>query len=85
MRRWGQGVEEARQEVPDLENAAEGERRGKKRRGLGIARVGIAVGKRHRVGGELRSPALLEKAGKGDPNRGWRVQVLPFNNTLTQT
>jgi hypothetical protein len=51
VRRGGQGVEKARQEVPDLENAPEGERGGKKRGGLGVQRVGVPVGKRDRVGG----------------------------------
>jgi hypothetical protein len=62
VRRRGEGVEEARQEAPDLENAAEGERCGEKRRGFGIARVGIAVGKRHRVGGKLRARPLPQQA-----------------------
>ena len=59
VRRRGKGVEEARQEVPDLEDASEGERRGEKRGGLGVPGVGVPVGKRDRVGGKLRSAALL--------------------------
>jgi hypothetical protein len=51
VRRGGQGAEKARQEVPDLENAPEGERGGKKRGGLGVQGIGVPVGKRNRVGG----------------------------------
>jgi hypothetical protein len=51
VRRRGKGVEEARQEVPDLEDASESERRGEKRGGLGVPGVGVPVGKRDRVGG----------------------------------
>jgi hypothetical protein len=51
VRRRGKGIEEARQEVPDLEDATEGERRGEKRRSLGVPGVGVPVGKRDRVGG----------------------------------
>ena len=75
VRRRGKGVEEARQEVPDLEDASEGERRGEKRRGLGVPGVGVPVGKRDRVGGKLRAAALREQAAEGTGDRPGRVTV----------
>jgi hypothetical protein len=51
VRRRRKGVEEARQEAPDLENAPEGERGGEERGGLGVQGVGVPVGERDRVGG----------------------------------
>ena len=61
--------EEARQEAPDLENASEGERRGEKRRCLGVPGIGVPVGKRDRVGGKFRAPALREQAAEGAGDR----------------
>ena len=58
VRRRGKGVEEARQEGPDLEDASEGERRGKKRGGFDVPGVIVPVGKRDRVRGKLRAPPL---------------------------
>jgi hypothetical protein len=85
VRRRGKGVEEARQEVPDLEDASEGERRREKRCGLGVQRVGVPVWKRDRVRGKLRSAALLEQTKERTRDRRGRRRgyVLPVINTAT--
>jgi hypothetical protein len=51
VRRRDEDVEKARKEIPDLEDASEGERRGEERGGLGVPGIGVPVGKRDRVGG----------------------------------
>ena len=58
VRRRGKDVEEARQELPDLEDAAESERRGEKRGNLGVPGVGVPVGEPDRVGEKLRAPTF---------------------------
>jgi hypothetical protein len=69
-----QDVEEPLEEPADLEDAAEGERRGDERRRLGVPRVGVAVGEQDRVGLQVGSPPfgqqLLQPGGKRRVPRG---------------